>query len=56
MRPVKKALKALDNPDPHLNEKEQVNHTRTCLRQIGDHIGKILEQYHDPEKIKEWRQ
>lgn len=38
MRPVKKALKALDNPDDSLSEIEQVNHTRLCLLQIGEQI------------------
>lgn len=55
MRPVKKALKALDNPDQSLSEAEQVNHTRLCLIQIGEQINHCLNQYTDPEKIKEWR-
>lgn len=55
MRPVKKALKALDNPDQTLTEQEQVNHTRQCLLQIGDQINKCLCEYKDPDKIKEWR-
>lgn len=55
MRPVKKALKALDNPDPNLSESEQVKHTRLCLIQIGEQINTCLAQYSDPEKIKEWR-
>jgi chromodomain-helicase-DNA-binding protein 1 len=55
MRPVKKALKALDNPDQSLSEAEQVNHTRLCLIQIGEQISHCLSQYSDPEKIKEWR-
>ncbi|KAK9723155.1 protein of unknown function (DUF4208) [Popillia japonica] len=55
MRPVKKALKALDNPDESLSEIEQVNHTRLCLLQIGEQINTCLNQYSDPEKIKEWR-
>ncbi|KRT86668.1 helicase [Oryctes borbonicus] len=55
MRPVKKALKALDNPDESLSEVEQVNHTRLCLLQIGEQINTCLNQYSDPEKIKEWR-
>lgn len=55
MRPVKKALKALDNPDQSLSEAEQVNHTRLCLLQIGEQINTCLTQYTDPEKIKEWR-
>lgn len=55
MRPVKKALKALDNPDQSLSEHEQVQHTRECLLQIGEQINVCLSQYTDPEKIKEWR-
>ncbi|XP_021925185.1 chromodomain-helicase-DNA-binding protein 1 isoform X3 [Zootermopsis nevadensis] len=55
MRPVKKALKALDNPDQSLTEQEQVNHTRQCLLQIGDQINRCLSEYKDPDKIKEWR-
>jgi chromodomain-helicase-DNA-binding protein 1 len=55
MRPVKKALKALDNPDQSLSEAEQVNHTRLCLIQIGEQISHCLSQYSDPDKIKEWR-
>ncbi|XP_076276684.1 chromodomain-helicase-DNA-binding protein 1 isoform X4 [Lasioglossum baleicum] len=55
MRPVKKALKALDRPDQSLSEAEQVAHTRQCLVQIGNQINTCLEEYRDPEKIKEWR-
>ncbi|XP_046403987.1 chromodomain-helicase-DNA-binding protein 1 isoform X3 [Ischnura elegans] len=55
MRPVKKALKALDNPDQTLTEAEQVNHTRQCLLQIGDQINRCLSIYKDPDKAKEWR-
>lgn len=55
MRPVKKALKALDNPDQSLSEHEQVQHTRECLLQIGEQINVCLTQYADPEKVKEWR-
>ncbi|CAH1985372.1 unnamed protein product [Acanthoscelides obtectus] len=55
MRPVKKALKALDNPDQSLSEAEQVQHTRICLIQIGEQINVCLNQYSDPEKVKEWR-
>uniref|UniRef100_A0A1B0CT82 Chromodomain-helicase-DNA-binding protein 1 n=2 Tax=Lutzomyia longipalpis TaxID=7200 RepID=A0A1B0CT82_LUTLO len=55
MRPVKKALKALDNPDQTLSTQEQVNHTRTCLLNIGKQIDECLSQYRDPDKVKEWR-
>ncbi|XP_076641025.1 chromodomain-helicase-DNA-binding protein 1 isoform X4 [Halictus rubicundus] len=55
MRPVKKALKALDRPDQSLSEAEQVAHTRQCLVQIGNQINTCLEEYRDPEQIKGWR-
>ncbi|XP_054000742.1 chromodomain-helicase-DNA-binding protein 1 isoform X2 [Hylaeus anthracinus] len=55
MRPVKKALKALDRPDQSLSEAEQVANTRQCLVQIGNQINTCLEEYRDPEQIKEWR-
>ncbi|XP_066991707.2 chromodomain-helicase-DNA-binding protein 1 isoform X2 [Anabrus simplex] len=55
MRPVKKALIALDNPDTSLPEHEQVNHTRQCLLQIGGQIDRCLAVYKEPDKVKEWR-
>lgn len=55
MRPVKKALKALDNPDTTVGEQEQLQNTRLYLVQIGDQINKCLAQYRDPEAVKEWR-
>ncbi|KAI5640605.1 hypothetical protein NE865_07150 [Phthorimaea operculella] len=55
MRPVKKALRALDNPDQTLSEQEQVIRTRSCLTQIGGQIDICLEEYPDPEKKVEWR-
>ncbi|KOX73790.1 Chromodomain-helicase-DNA-binding protein 1 [Melipona quadrifasciata] len=55
MRPVKKALKALDRPDQSLSETEQVAHTRQCLVQIGNQINTCLEEYRDSKQIKEWR-
>lgn len=55
MRPVKKALKALDNPDQSLSTQEQVNHTRACLVSIGNQIDVCLSAYKEPDKIKEWR-
>jgi len=42
MRPVKKALKSLDNPDKELNEKEQIQQTRSCLIQIGKRIEEVI--------------
>lgn len=55
MRPVKKALKALNTPDQSLSEAEQVAHTRHCLVQIGNQINTCLSEYRDPEQAKEWR-
>lgn len=55
MRPVKKALKALDNPDQSLSNADQVSHTRACLVSIGRQIEVCLADYKEQEKIKEWR-
>ena len=55
MRPVKRALKRLDNPEDGLTEKEQVIHTKLCLLKIGDRINECLNDYNDPDKIKRWR-
>ncbi|XP_064609561.1 LOW QUALITY PROTEIN: chromodomain-helicase-DNA-binding protein 1-like [Liolophura sinensis] len=55
MRPVKRALKQLYNPDEGLSEREQIEHTRKCLLKIGDRITACLAVYNDPEVIKEWR-
>lgn len=54
MRDVKKALKALDKPDPDNTEDQQVNHTRQCLIKIGTHIDGILGEMKE-DKAKEWR-
>lgn len=55
MRPVKKALKALDNPDKSLSKADKISHTRACLVSIGKQIEQCLSVYKEPEKIKEWR-
>jgi len=55
MRPVKKVLKALDDPEEKKNELRYVSHMQECLIEIGLHIGKCLEEYKDPDKIREWR-
>ncbi|KAL3867259.1 hypothetical protein ACJMK2_044474 [Sinanodonta woodiana] len=55
MRPVKRALKRLDNPEEGLSEKEQIIHTRQCLLKIGDRINEYLSDFNDPDKIKQWR-
>ena len=55
MRPVKRSLKRLDNPEEGLSERDQVIHTRQCLLKIGDRINECLADMNDPEKIKQWR-
>lgn len=55
MRPVKKVLKALDDPEENKNEIRYVHHMQKCLKKIGAHIGKCLEEFKDPDKIREWR-
>ncbi|XP_076103177.1 chromodomain-helicase-DNA-binding protein 1-like isoform X1 [Mytilus galloprovincialis] len=55
MRPVKRALRKLDNPDEGMSEKDQVVHTKQCLLRIGDRITECLSTLNDPEKIKTWR-
>ncbi|KAL6265265.1 hypothetical protein P5V15_002045 [Pogonomyrmex californicus] len=55
MRPVKKALKALDTPDMSLSEEERVARARRCLYQIGNHINTCLAEYKNPEQISEWK-
>ena len=60
MRPMKKSLKQLDNPDLDLNEKEQLEHMRQCLLSIGDHITEILTTIYntnsDRAHIAQWRE
>lgn len=55
MRPVKKALKALDRPDSSLSTQDQVKHTRDCLISIGKQIDVCLEAYSKETEKKEWR-
>uniref|UniRef100_A0A3Q3AI83 Chromodomain helicase DNA binding protein 1 n=1 Tax=Kryptolebias marmoratus TaxID=37003 RepID=A0A3Q3AI83_KRYMA len=55
MRPVKAALKQLDRPEKGLSEREQLEHTRQCLINIGDHITECLKEYSNPDQIKQWR-
>ena len=50
MRPVKKALKLMDNPDPGLSEKDQMAHTLRCLKKIGNHIAECLKKFKDPDE------
>ncbi|CAO1351026.1 unnamed protein product [Diamesa hyperborea] len=55
MRPVKKSLKALDNPNQSLSAEEQATHRRECLMCIGNRINECLLEYKEDSKIKEWR-
>ncbi|XP_046453090.1 chromodomain-helicase-DNA-binding protein 1-like isoform X2 [Daphnia pulex] len=55
MRPVKKSLKALDNPPQSMSETEQIQHTQQCLLHIGEHIDKCLAAIPDPERNRVWR-
>ncbi|XP_041464759.1 chromodomain-helicase-DNA-binding protein 2-like isoform X3 [Lytechinus variegatus] len=55
MRPVKRALKLLDNPPEDVSEREQLNHTRQCLLKIGDRINECIQEFNDPDKIQEWK-
>ena len=55
MRPVKKSLKALDNPNPSLSDEDQATHRRECLMCIGNRINECLIEYKEDSKIKEWR-
>ena len=57
---MKKSLKQLDNPDPDLDEREQLEHMRQCLISIGDHIALTLSEIYrvDSNKghISQWRE
>ncbi|XP_077989573.1 chromodomain-helicase-DNA-binding protein 1-like isoform X2 [Glandiceps talaboti] len=56
MRPVKKALKQLDNPPAEVTEREQLNHTRQCLLKIGDRIMECIDTFKDDHpKVREWK-
>ncbi len=55
MRPVKKALIALDKPDERLSSEEQVVQMKKCLLEIGEQIDKCLAEYKDPDTIKQWK-
>lgn len=52
---MKAALKQLDRPEKGLSEREQLEHTRQCLINIGDHITECLKEYSNPDQIKQWR-
>jgi len=55
MRPVKHALKSLDNPDTTLSEDEQIRNAKKCLIEIGDRIRKCLEQYQNETDYNDWK-
>jgi len=56
MRPVKKALKALDKPDVSLSKSEQKSHYLLHLKTIGVRIDECLQEFSsDAIKSKEWR-
>lgn len=55
MRPVKKALKALDRPDTSLSSQDQIKHSRECLLSIGKQIDICLDAYTKDSEKKEWR-
>ncbi|XP_033108172.1 chromodomain-helicase-DNA-binding protein 1-like isoform X2 [Anneissia japonica] len=55
MRPVKRALKLLDNPPEDVSESDQLNHTRQCLLKIGDRINECIAEFTGAEKMSEWK-
>lgn len=55
MRPVKKALRALSNPNNALSPEEQLILDKKRILECGEHIDKCLAQYKDPETMKTWR-
>ena len=55
MRPVKKALRALSNPNDALSEDEHLVLDKKRILECGGHIDKCLAQYKDPEIMKTWR-
>lgn len=55
MRPVKKSLKLLDNPNKGLSKEENDNEYKRSLLKIGEHIMNCLDEIHDLDMKKEWR-
>lgn len=55
MRPVKKALKGLDNPDMNLPELDQIKATKSCLILIGQRITECLKTYTQEEERAKWK-
>lgn len=57
MRPEKKSLQLLHQPDEGTTEEAQVQTTKKCLLKIGDHIEKnLLYEYQNDHKLLDmWR-
>ena len=57
MRPVKKSLRQLGNPDQGVSDRDQLDHTRHCLLRIGTHIDNSLLDQHrtDVDAARLWR-
>ena len=55
MRPVKKALKQLDNPDKEISKEESEAKYKKCLLKIGGRITSCLNEIDELERKKEWR-
>ena len=56
MRPVKKALKQLGNPElGGESHEDHLEHTRRCLLKIGDHINDLLAAVASAAELRDWR-
>ena len=55
MRPVKKALKQLDNPNKEASKEENEAKIRKCLLKIGERVTECLDEIEDLDRRKEWR-
>lgn len=55
MRPVKKALKQLDNPNKEATKEENEAKIRKCLLKIGERVTECLNEIEDLDRRKEWR-
>lgn len=55
MRPVKKALKQLDNPNKEASKEENEAKIRKCLLKIGERVTECLNEIEDLDRRKEWR-
>ncbi|EDV27041.1 uncharacterized protein TRIADDRAFT_54568 [Trichoplax adhaerens] len=54
MRPVKRALKVLEQPMEDMPQEQQVSQTKECLLQIGDHISTVCHEF-DANATKLWK-